>query len=194
MSGASRKAKSSGKIRFGKVTAPFFSLSSDGITRAVESSGEEEDECHEDKFEGKTLGQIFSMNHANLTEVVMDLMQERGLRVLAQRLFLDDKYFETGKFEKGDDLELISVGMTSLCALGKLEQALLAGLQIIYHYAKNKRLNGKFSAEDATGSLHHNKESRFTRFDVTYELNGYTSKLAVVEEGNECYISLYVED
>ena len=60
--------------------------------------------------------------------------------------------------------------------------------------SRAERKNAKHSAEDATVSLRHNKENKFTRFDVTYELNGYTSNLVVVEEYDESYVSLYAQD
>lgn len=185
-------------MKFEKKLASAFSLSSDGIIRwGEESDGEESDgdKRHEDRFSGKTIGEIFSMNHANLTSVIMTLMMERKMSVYAQRLFLDDAYLTTGKYPgDGNGFELVTIGWAELVAVGKVEQALIAGLQIIYHYAKNKRLNSKHKADDATVSLYHNKRDGFTRFDATYELNGHTSKLAVVEEGGESYMSLYVED
>ena len=202
-----RKKLKTAEIEFCKKTASHFSLSSDGEFGRVESDSDDDDEDDEDfdnpkpshtpkewKHKSKTIGEILSYNHANLTSVVIWLMVYRKMDVLAQMAFVKGDYLDTGKHDDFEDLELGKVSVVNYCAAGHVEQAIVAGLQIVYHFAKSGRLNGTHTAKDAKVTLSHNKAIKFTRFDVFYKVNGYDTKLAVIEEGKDSYMSLYIKD
>lgn len=140
-----------------------------------------------------TIGDILACNHANLSSVVLYLMNNRNTEVMAQAAFLKGDYLNTGKHDHCEDLEMLRLSNMTYYA-GHVEQAIVAGLQIVYFFAKSRRLNGMHTAKDARVTFSHNRAKKFTRFDVFYKINGYDTKLAIAQQGDDSYISLYIED
>ena len=198
-------ATKQGKIEFDKKTASHYSLSSDCEFGRYEpdSDDAETKESSNDrtslrksafyKQSSKTLAEILSFNHANLSSVLLYLMRERGTQVIAQAAFLKGDYLETGKYNYCEDLEPLWLTHTTFFT-GHVEQAIVAGLQIVYFFAKSGGLNSRHTAKDAEVVFSHNKREKSTRFDVFYKMNGHDTKLAIAEEGQESYISLYIKD
>lgn len=206
--GADKRKKlktSEAKIEFCKKTALHYSLSSDcefGREESDSEEGEGEDgiddrmprrQSESWKQDSKTIGEVLSYNHANLSSVVLHLMNNRNTEVMAQAAFLKGEYLKTGQHDHCEDLDLLTLNNMTYYA-GNVEQAIVAGLQIVYFFAKSGRLNGKHTAKDAEVMFSHNKAKKFTRFDVFYKINGYDTKLAIAQEGQDSYISLYIQD
>lgn len=179
---------------FGKKTSSHFSLASDGTFGREESSEEENENEKPWKYSSHTLGQIFSLDHTNLTSIVFQLMTERKTKVYAQKGFMDVNYLDSGKFTNYEDLELYEIPMHMYCAIGYVEQAITAGLQIIYHFIKSSgKLNGLNETKDALLKMSHSKKKKYTRFDLSFKMNGYVVYLAISEANSESYISLCID-
>jgi hypothetical protein len=189
-------------IEFDKKLSCWFSMSSDGKFGRSEKCREdydndseyEQDEGEEaHKLEGKTLGEIFSLNHVNLITVVQTLMMERDMTLYVQKVFMDDKYLKTGEADYSA-FELCTCRATKITYFNEIEQPLLAGLQILYSFSQNGKLNGNNKAKDASASRTHSKKDKHTNIDLSFKFNGQDVRMAVREAMNESYISLYVHD
>lgn len=174
---------------FGKTLQTHFSLASDG------EFGREEDESDDVAPLPKcTLGKLFAMNHPNLTSVLLDLMyRPNPVQVYAQQALVDETYLKTGHYDS-DGLELLTVRPSDFTAFSHVEQCIVAGLQIVYHFARDGKLNATHSVDDANVSMQHSSSKRETNIVVDFRVDGHATKLAVREHGDEAYISLYIED
>jgi len=189
-------------FEFDKKLASWFSMSSDGEFGRSEKCREdydndseyEQDEGEEaHKLECKTLGEIFALNHVNLITVVQTLMMDHDLTLYVQKVFMDDKYLKTGE---ADHLafELCTCRATHITYFNEVEQTLLAGLQILYTFSKNGKLNGNNKEKDASAIRSHSKKDGYTNIDLTFKFNGQDVKLAIRGSVGDSYISLYVQD
>lgn len=169
-----------------KKLQSVFSLASDGTTR--------DDHTTYDDFKrttaGKTLASVFANNHANLTLVVMRMMELYDLKVSVATPFLDNehKYLKTGEYDYAE-CEMMLVSSMLVCAVGSIEQLLVAALQIYY-------VNGKRNGygKDYKVSYHNNEKE--TRCDVTIDFKFNEAKVLVKLEqaGDYRCISIYIDD
>ena len=182
------------------------SKSSKEFDKRIQSSyslGSTEDAKEDDKDDkdiaselcGKNLAHIFTEEHANLTSVIMVLMKERrdggrGMDFLVQEKLLksDDAYWETGEYTP-DELEPLSINAMLFVAAGRVQQVTIAGLQILYEIGK-KNAKGK----DYSVRYHSNKEKNISDIHIGFKFNQQAVNLAIQENGDASYMSLYIED
>ncbi len=184
MSKSSKVSKSSKE--FDKRIQSSYSLGS--TEDAKEDDKDDEDIARE--LRGKNLAHIFTEEHANLTSVIMVLMEKRGMDFLVQEKLLksDDAYWETGEYTP-DELELVSINAMLFVAAGRVQQATIAGLQILYEIGK-KNAKGK----DYSVRYKSNKEKKFSEIHIGFKFNQQPVNLAIQENGDASYMSLYIED
>ena len=164
----------------------YFALSSTGESMP---DREEEDSLAQ-RLKGKCLGQIFTERHANLTSVILELMDARKMILAVQKPLLEEDYWYTGKYNYAD-LEPVSVSRMLLTAVGKVEQAVLAGLQILYDIGpKSKSGDNGYRVQ-----FNMNKKIRRTHVSIFYHFNGQPVNLAIEELGeHHCVMTLFIAD
>ena len=187
MSKSSKVSKSSKE--FDKRIQSSYSLGS--TEDAKEDDKDDEDIARE--LRGKNLAHIFTEEHANLTSVIMVLMEKRGMDFLVQEKLLksDDAYWETGEYTP-DELDLVSINAMLLVAAGRVQQVTIAGLQILYEICKNGPKNEK--GNNYSVRYKSNKEKNISDIHIGFKFNQQPVNLAIQENGDASYMSLYIED
>lgn len=186
MSKSSKVSESSKE--FHKRIQSSYSLGS--TEREYEDEKDDEDIARE--LRGKNLAHIFTEEHDNLTSVIMVLM-ERGMDFLVQAKLLksDDAYWETGEYTP-DELDLVSINAMLFVAAGRVQQVTIAGLQILYEICKNGPKNAK--GKDYSVRYKSNKEKNISDIHIGFKFNQQPVNLAIQENGDASYMSLYIED
>lgn len=172
-------------------------MSYDKRIKTVYSLGSEEESREEldedvvlDLIRGKTLAQIFTDKHPNLITVVMLLMQERDMKVYAQEKLLDadDAYWNTGEYSTSE-LDLCELDMMTLVAAGRIQQVVVAGLQILYDVGRKST-----EGEDFFVLYRSSVKKKSTNIRIYFKFNGQGVNLSLIEQGSDAHMSLYIED
>ena len=177
---------------FKKRIQTVYSLGS--TEEAVPDDQDDEDIARD--LRGKTLAHIFTARHANLTSVIMILMAKRDMRMLVQEKLLDpnDVYWETGKYTTAE-LEVVSIDRMHFVAAGRVQQVVIAGLQILYDTGHKKKGHQWNKDGDNYSVLYYsNKEHQITNIRIMFKFNDQDVNLSIIENGDDSYMSLYIED
>jgi hypothetical protein len=165
--------------------------------KSVYSLGSEEKSCEEpeehvvqEMIKNQTLAQIFTTKHPNLITVIMLLMQKRGLQVFAQEKLLhpDDDYWNTGNY-RTDELNVCSLNMITLVAAGRIQEVLVAALQILYDVGRKSK-----EGQDFFVLYYSSIKDKSTNIRINFMFNGQGVNLSIIEEGPDSYMSLYIKD
>ena len=170
-------------MSYNKCIKDVYSLGSTEVSR-----DEIEEEAVLKAIGKKPLSRIFTEDHTNLITVVMLLMQTRKMRVLAQEKLLcpDDSYWNTGKYTTSE-LDVYALDFMTLVAAGRIQQVLVAGLQILYDVGRKNKEGKDFFV------LYYAKKDT-TNIRINFKFNGQEVNLSIIEEGPNSYMSLYIED
>lgn len=134
----------------------------------------------------KTMIEIFSVKHANLTSVVLDLMYSRGCKMFAQKAFCVDE--ASFKLHTDNDMKLVSIRAKEFCAIGVVEKAVVAGLRVVCASGCKD-----VECEEHMVSCKSDVEECATEIIVKFTLLGKVVGLAIRELRRTCYFSLYVD-
>jgi hypothetical protein len=174
-----------GDMSYNKYIKSVYSLGS------LEESSEEVDEDLVLKsIEKRCLGHIFTEKHSNLITVIMLLMEKRGMQVLVQEKLCDpdDSYWTTGKYTNSE-LDVYSLTAIHIVAVGRIQQVLVAALQILYDVGRKNK-----EGEDFFVLYHASSKEKSTNIRVNFKFNGQAINLSIIQAGDESYMSLYIED
>ena len=180
-------SQSSGKAYNKKIADGWYSLGS--TIEPVDIDEEDEDDIARN-LRGKCLGQLLTEKHDNLITVLMILMDRRDLSIMVQQPLLEpeDTYWNTGKYQYSE-LDLVGINKMLLVAAGRIQQVVVAALQILYDVgAKNKE------GDDYSVIFYMNKKQQQTNIKISFKFNGQDINLSVIESRDDCYLSLYIED
>lgn len=178
-------SQSSGKAYNKKIADGSYSLGS--TIEPVDIDEEDEDDIARN-LRGKCLGQVLTEKHDNLITVLMILMDRRDLSIMVQEPLLDpeDTYWNTGKYQYSE-LDLVRINKMHLVAAGRIQQVVVAALQILYDVgAKNKE-------GDDYSVLFYMKQQQ-TNIKISFKFNDQDINLSIIESDDDCYLSLYIED
>ena len=134
------------------------------------------------------LGKIFTQKHVNVITIIMILMDKRDMKLLVQKPLLDpdDTYWKTGKYEYAE-LDLVGINQVLIVAAGRIQQVLVAALQILFDVGCNTT-----EGEDYSVLFYMNKKT--TNIKVSLKFNKQDVHLAICEANDDSYMSLYIED
>ena len=162
--------------------------SSYSLGSTEKSAKEKSDKTVHKLIKDKSLAEIFTMKHPNLITVIMLLMQKRKMQVVAQQELLDpeDTYWNTGNFDP-KKLGLVSLSPLAIVAVGRIQQVLVAGLQILFDVGPQSKSGSNFDvlyfAEDNT-----------TNIRIMFKFNKQPVNLSIIGGDYENYMSLYIQD
>ena len=163
-----------------------FSLASDGVTRDDDRSYSDMEKA----FKGKTLASIFSQNHANLTAVVLFMMEVYELQLAVATPFLDNdhKYLKTGEYDY-ETCEMVNVSSMLVCSAGSVEQVLVAALQIYFSNGKHS-----VSGTDCTICYFNNAKEQQCIVTIDFKFNGVKAVVKLDQVRDWMCISIYIDD
>lgn len=152
---------------------------------------DENDAVIEQYLRNRTLATIFTERHPNLTSVVLVLMAERNLHVLVQEKLIDsdDSYWTTGNYD-AHELDMFSVHAIQFCTIGRVQQVVTAGLQILYKTGPQNKTSAHYSV------LYY-ADKTITNIRISFKFKQRPINLSIVESLDALdppYLSLYVAD
>lgn len=175
---------------FNFVLEDSWALSSDRQDHSPNSDDDEVgDEAVAAQLAGKTMREIFAMNHPNLLTIVFSLMMTDRLVFVVSNAFLEpeEKYIETGEYNYAESGPvLIPKNRTYyICAVGCVEKVLLPALQILYACAGES--NDVVRGDDYTVILD-------PVLHVKYKFNGHEVQMKIEDDGTQSRLTLYIDE
>lgn len=89
----------------------------------------------------KDLTDIFLKPHENITSVMMELANSRGLLILTQSHLMHDDYWTTGDYDYKSS-KLVAVSPMVFVAVDHIEKVMVTGVQILYQSHRLKKYHG----------------------------------------------------